>query len=91
MVRQRVADQPNHFAFAIQTQDGVKHIKIEYERKEGEGGGANGGGHVFSFSNAMKFNSLVGLVDYYRENDLGQVFNYSHMKGMRLRYPYKNA
>ena len=69
----------------IQTQAGVKHIKIEYEKNP------QSGADLFYFTETHKFSSLNKLIDYYRKQDLGDVFNYTHMKGMKLNNPYKNV
>ena len=84
LVRQRGGEADNQFALAINTAAGVKHIKIEYE-KDAMGTG------LFFFTETHRFATLVNLIDYYRENDLGEVFNYTHMKGMKLSSPYKNV
>ena len=83
-MRQR-GETDNQYALAINTGAGVKHIKIEYEKDAMAGTG------LFFFTDTHKFSSLINLIDYYREHDLGEVFNYTHMKGMKLHSAYKNV
>ena len=63
---------------------GVKSMKIEEEEN------LEDGGKVFYLSQARKFNSLPKLVSFYRHRDLTENFNYEALRGVNLKFPYKN-
>ena len=62
----------------------VKSMKIEEEDLEVESE------KVFYLSQARKFASLAKLVSFYRHRDLTENFNYEVLRGVNLKFPYKN-
>ena len=45
----------------------------------------------FFFSGARRFDSIPKLVSFYRSRDLTENFDYSSLKGLPLRTPYKSV
>ncbi len=66
----------------------VKSMKIEEEDLELEE--EHGKQKVFYLSQARKFASLAKLVSFYRHRDLTENFNYQVLRGVNLKFPYKN-
>ena len=62
---------------------GVKSMKIEEEVSDT-------GERCFYLSQARKFQSLPKLVNFYKNKDLTENFNYEALRGVTLRTPYKD-
>eukprot|EP00094_Tigriopus_californicus_P003786 TCALIF_03642-PA protein Name:"Similar to Vav Protein vav (Drosophila melanogaster)" AED:0.02 eAED:0.02 QI:0/0/0/0.66/0.5/0.33/3/0/716 len=89
LVRQRANGM---FALMLKTPEtpkGVKAMAVNQESLHTTNGTAFG--QTFFFSDARKFDSIQKLVSYYRSHDLTENFDYSSLKGVFLKNPYKSV